>query len=224
LTSISDQIEQAVAVLAAGGVIAHPTETVFGLAANPDSAEALERLLALKGRAESKGFILLIPSPAILSRMIKPASLADPLVQALMARFWPGPLTLVLPVLASVSPLLTGGSGCLAVRHSSSALVGDLLTAWGGAIVSTSANRADAPVLRDHRQVRQEFVDGVGCVVSGHCSAARLPSTLLTVNAGGVRLLRSGAVPVAAIQAVLKKVAPQAVLSVAPGVAEIPPQ
>lgn len=224
MASLADQIKRAVAVLAGGGVIAHPTETVFGLAADPGSSTALEKLLALKGRAEGKGFILLIPDRAILPEFIQPDSLTDPLVNSLIEKFWPGPLTLVLPALSSISPLLTGGRGTVAVRHSSSVLVQDLLKVWGGAVVSTSANRADTVVLCDRQQVFEEFGAELGYVVSGLCKASSMPSTILEAYQGQVRLLRPGAVSTASIQDVLWGVDPLLTVQAAVGGSETPPQ
>ncbi|MBF0357685.1 MAG: threonylcarbamoyl-AMP synthase [Magnetococcales bacterium] len=198
-------IKLAVEVLSNGGVIAHPTETIFGLGAAIDSPEALRRLLSIKGRDHKKGFIILIPSREMLSKIVQPDSLLQPVTQALMDRFWPGPLTLVLPALTNISPQLTGGSGYIALRHSSSTLVAELLEALGGAIVSTSANRSGGPALLDRQQVIKEFGSELGCVVSGPSLRSPLPSTVLKVTPqGSVELLRSGAVASTSIQEVLQ--------------------
>ncbi|MBF0453352.1 MAG: threonylcarbamoyl-AMP synthase [Magnetococcales bacterium] len=199
-----DQIREAVKVLESGGIMAHPTETLFGLAVDPDNQEALERLTQLKGRSANKGFILLVPNRAILTNYVPPECLLAPTVQALLDAFWPGPLTLVLPALPTVSDLLTGGRSTLAVRHSPSPLVESLLADWGGALVSTSANRSNTPALSNPDQIAALFGKALGCVVSGAVDADALPSTLVKVGAdGAVELLRPGAVPMATIQSVV---------------------
>jgi L-threonylcarbamoyladenylate synthase len=219
------KIKQAVAVLHGGGVIAHPTETIFGLGVAANNSKALNRLLLLKGRSKAKGFILLIPDQTFLLDIVQTQSLKNPLVQALIAKFWPGPLTLVLPALPEVSSLLTGGSGYIASRHSSSLLVEELLTVLGGAVASTSANRSGGPALIDHHAVSQEFGADLGYVIPGSCSASPLASTVLMVekNSNKVNLLRAGAICIASIRAALLEVDPEVDLDVHDEV-ETPPQ
>ncbi|MBF0447618.1 MAG: threonylcarbamoyl-AMP synthase [Magnetococcales bacterium] len=200
-----EQIRQAVAVLTAGGVIAHPTETVFGLAADPTNRHALDRLLALKGRQPNKGLILLIPDRSVLNEFLQPRTLIDPGVQALMDRFWPGPLTLVLPARPGLPAPLTGGGDFIAVRHSPSPLVADLLAVWGAPLVSTSANFSGQPVLNDHQAVLAAFGAQVGVVIAGCCSASAQPSTVVIMDPdrGRMQLLRSGEIALAVIRGVL---------------------
>ncbi|MBF0445082.1 MAG: threonylcarbamoyl-AMP synthase [Magnetococcales bacterium] len=213
-------IKEAVAVLQGGGVIAHPTETIFGLGVAADNSEALDRLIHLKGRSKAKGFIVLIPSRKFLFDLVQAPSLESSLVQALMAKFWPGPLTLVLPARPEVSSRLTGGSGYIASRHSCSPLVAELLGALGGAVVSTSANRSGGPSLFDHHGVKHEFGAELGLVIPGSCPAATLASTVLMVekNSNSVKLLRSGAISIKAIRATLQEVDPLQDLTVPDGV------
>jgi L-threonylcarbamoyladenylate synthase len=209
-TNNSKKIKQAVAILQGGGVIAHPTETIFGLGVAANNSEALDRLFLLKGRSKNKGLILLIPDREYLLDIVEAQSLKNPLVQALMATFWPGPLTLALPARPEVSSLLTGGNGYIASRHSSSPLVAELLTAFGGGVVSTSANRSGGPPLLDHLAVDREFGDELGYVIPGSCSVSSLASTVLMVekNSNRVKLLRSGAVSLESIRAALWEVDP----------------
>ena len=183
--------------LATGQVIAHPTETVFGLAADPFNPAAIKRLLLLKGRSSAKGFILLIPDRTWLERLILPPS---PLAQKLMAHFWPGPLTLVLPARSNLSAEVTGSSGFVAVRHSPSPLIMELLHAWQKPLASTSANLADQRPLCCTADVRQQWGDAIAIVLDGHSQPGAIPSTLLHVEAGRARLLRTGAVSIAQLQ------------------------
>lgn len=208
----AESIAKAVVELARGGVIAHPTETIFGLAVDPGNQQALERLLAIKGRKQKKGFILLVPGRNSLLNIVRPTALFDPVVTALMTQLWPGPVTMVLPVLPTISPLLTGGGEYVAVRHSPSPLVNQLLSAWQGIIVSTSANRSASGVLGDHQAVAAEFGPELGYVIPGHCQQKSKPSTIIKIAADKIELLRSGAMPIASIQAVLQKTASHLVL------------
>ncbi len=212
-----DQIDWAVSALQRGEVIAHPTETVFGLAADPGNDSALERILALKGRARGKGFIILLPDRRALAGFVDHAALHDPLLEALADKLWPGPLTLVLPARDSLSPLLTGGRGTIAVRHSPSALVADILAAWGGALVSTSANRADSPILYSHEAVIGEFGDRLGHVLPGSCPRDSKPSTIVALDRGRAVMLRAGAMPVDVIADVLSRVDRRLEIQAAPG-------
>ena len=186
-------LEEAVAALARGEVIAHPTETVFGLAADPFNPEALERLLRLKGRAPDKGFILLVAGAgeAETGRLIEPPT---PLARRLMERFWPGPLTLALPARAGLPPLLTGGRTHLALRHSSSPLVAALLSVWRGPLVSTSANPGGQPPPRHGDVVRRQWGAALSVVLDGVSDAAAVPSTIVRVEGDRADLLRVGAV------------------------------
>ncbi|MBF0110316.1 MAG: threonylcarbamoyl-AMP synthase [Magnetococcales bacterium] len=183
-----------------GGIIAHPTETVYGLGADPFHPEALQRILSLKGRDAAKGFILLIPDRPAL----------DPLVAAipvtarrLMEHFWPGPLTLILPARPGLPAPLTGGRSTLAVRHSSSRHVTTLLEFWNRPLVSTSANRSGAPPLRDGKQVIDLFGAEIDCLQLGHCPPDTPPSTIVAFDEKQPRIIRMGTITQAMIRAVL---------------------
>lgn len=191
--------ETAGRALANGQVIAYPTETVFGLGVDPHNPAALERLAQLKGRAPEKGFILLIGDPAQLTALTRPHSATT---LKLMDHFWPGPLTLVLPALPGLHPLLTGGTGSIAVRRSPSPVVAQLLNVWGGPLVSSSANRGGEPVCAGADEVRVRFGDEVATVLEGEASVDGTPSTVLGVTGDEGILFRAGAVDGAAIRAV----------------------
>ncbi|MEO5371721.1 MAG: L-threonylcarbamoyladenylate synthase [Magnetococcus sp. DMHC-1] len=194
-------IAKAVSALHRGEIIAYPTETVFGLGVDPFHDGALAGLLALKGREASKGVIILVGSRRQLADLILPPSR---LAQEVMDRFWPGPLTLVLPALPGLSPLLTGGGDHLAVRLSSAPRVAALLRAWGRPLVSTSANPSGGEPARDAATVQHMWPRGVAAVVPGRCAPTSLPSTVVRVDERGITLLRPGAVPHTQVEAVLE--------------------
>ncbi|MBF0460345.1 MAG: threonylcarbamoyl-AMP synthase [Magnetococcales bacterium] len=193
-------VQRAVLALAAGQVIAHPTETVFGLAADPFHPVAVQHLLCLKGRLASKGFIVLIPDRQGLDRLILPPV---PLARRLMDHFWPGPLTLVLPARPDLPAEVTGGGGWLAVRQSSSPLVAALLHAWQGPLISTSANPTGQPPARSAVEVHRHWGAAIAVVLAGATPVEAQPSTLLQVEGERVQLLRAGAVAEEAWRAVV---------------------
>lgn len=199
--TISDlALQHACDALAAGQVIAHPTETVFGLAADPFHPTALHRLSQLKGRTTSKGFIVLIPDLDWLDRLILPPSA---LAQRLMAHFWPGPLTLVLPARSDLPVAVTGENHFVAVRHSSSPLVGALLQRWHGLLVSTSANLTGQPTASSSLAVYQQWGIRIPVILEGETPTHAQPSTLLQVKTNRVHLLREGAVSAAQLRSVV---------------------
>ncbi|MEO5349655.1 MAG: L-threonylcarbamoyladenylate synthase [Magnetococcus sp. YQC-3] len=192
-----DLLQRASRALADGQIIAHPTETVFGLAVDPFNPRALQHLLQLKGRAANKGFILLIPDEYWLNSLVEPPS---PLAKRLIHHFWPGPLTLLLPARPGLPITVTGGSGLLAVRHSSSPLVAALLRLWQKPLVSTSANPTGHPPARSATEVQQYWRTAVAVILTGPGSTDSQPSTLLQVVADRVRLLREGSLTMAQLQ------------------------
>lgn len=186
--------------LALGQVIAHPTETVFGLAADPFHPDAIARLISLKGRCSTKGFIVLIPDQAGLKPLVdSPSALA----RQLMDHFWPGPLTLILPARAGLPVALTGQSQGIAVRHSSSPVVTELLHRWQKPLISTSANLTGYPPLCSAAEVRKLWGEAIPVVLEGHTPVNALPSTILHITANRALLVRVGAVSVAELRGAL---------------------
>lgn len=188
--------DQAVAALHQGEVIGLPTETLFGLAADPMNPQALARLIRMKERPADKGFILLIRGPEDLPALTQPPS---PLAQRLMDAFWPGPLTLVLPARPDLPPLLTGSTGFVAVRHSPSPAVRQLLALWQAPLISTSANRAGEPPPATSQEVRTIWQPERLLVIDGLIHPHAKPSTLLRIEGHQATLLRAGAIPVEAL-------------------------
>ena len=202
-TLLSDTFQQAHQALVAGHIIAHPTETLFGLAVDPFNPEAIMRLLRLKGRLASQGFILLIPDRTSLDGLIMPPA---PLARRLMDLFWPGPLTLLLPARPEVPQAVTGGRVFVAVRHSSSPLVAGLLAVWQRPLVSTSANLSGQPTACSAAAVHKQWGSRVAVIIAGQTPANAKPSTLLRVEGEHLSLLREGAIS----GACLRKLVPDA--------------
>jgi len=144
------RIAEAARVLASGGLVVYPTETLYGLGADALNPAALSRLIELKGRKPGKPIAVLISDLAMLAELA--IDIPAP-AQALMRRFWPGPLTIVLRARNHVSPLLTGGGG-IGVRLSSHPLATALVSALSRPVTTPSANPAGLPPPRSLAQAR----------------------------------------------------------------------
>lgn len=168
-----------------GGVVAYPTEAVFGLGCDPDDTAALTRLLALKHRPATHGLILLAASfEQALPFFEDPGAQ----IMARIQRSWPGPTTWILPA-AQVHPLVTGGRNTVAIRVTDHPLCQALCGEFGGAIVSTSANITGHRPARNVLQVRKQFGITLDGIVNGKLGTARQPSQI--IDAASNRILRS---------------------------------
>jgi L-threonylcarbamoyladenylate synthase len=179
-------IRRAAAVIRAGGVIAYPTEAVWGFGCDPVDGEAVARILAIKRRPASMGLILIAADIAQVEDWIEPMSRT---VRARIAVTWPGPVTWVLPAQPSVPEWLHGGRGTLAVRVTAHAQSAALCRATGFAIVSTSANRSGHPPARTGIQVRRWFGDELDLILDGATGGRGRPSEIRDASSG--RALRA---------------------------------
>ncbi|MCC2638545.1 MAG: tRNA threonylcarbamoyladenosine biosynthesis protein RimN [Moraxellaceae bacterium] len=176
------ELELAVQSLRAGQVIAYPTEAVWGLGCDPFDAAAVQRLLVMKGRSEAKGLILIAADIAQVESWL--AALSDSQKQAVFAT-WPGPYTWVVPA-ASAPRWLRGEHDSLAVRVSAHPGVQALCRAWGGPLVSTSANRSGQPPLADAADLRREFGDALGHILPGALGGDAKPTEIRDAVTGVV--------------------------------------
>ena len=173
--SLGKQIENAVTALRAGGVVAYPTEFCYGLGCDPQNDNALERLINIKQRQAEQGVILIA---AELDQVYQYAELDSlPLVQQIKES-WPGPNTWLLPVRESVSNMVSGRHSTVAMRvtaHPASRL---LCQEFGGAIVSTSANRHAQNELLTAREVEAEMGVELDYIVNAPLGGASKPSAI----------------------------------------------
>ncbi len=186
-------------VLRAGGVVAIPTETYYGLGVNPFDAVAIDRLIAIKGRPDGKPILVLIGDRAQLDGLV---THIPPAAQALMEAFWPGPLTLVFPASKRLPDNLTAGTGTVGVRLTSCPPLATLLRQIGP-LTGTSANRSGASPICTAQDVDQFLGNDVAVIVDGGATPGGLPSSVVTV-CDGVALLREGAIDRSQIQAALR--------------------
>jgi L-threonylcarbamoyladenylate synthase len=199
--SLSDRaLGQILSFLRSGGVIAFPTDTAYGLGADPFNEGAVRRIFEMKGRAETKPILVLVDSIAMANSI---ARLSDTAL-ALAERFWPGPLTMVLPARASVSATVTAGSETIGVRWANNVFTQRLLEAFGRPITATSANRSGLPSAVTAEEVRVQLGDSLEMLVDGGELPAREGSTLLDVTQIPVRLLREGPIAKAELSDVLR--------------------
>lgn len=178
-------------LLARGGLVIFPTETLYGLAADHANPRALDRLAALKGRAETK------PFPLILAQASEAQSLArdiPPQAQALMGRHWPGPLTLVLRARPGLHPRLVSGSGGVGMRLSPHPVAAGLARALGRAITATSANLAGQPAAARPQDLDPALLAGADLLLEAGPTPGGPASTVLDCLAWPPKVLRQGAV------------------------------
>jgi L-threonylcarbamoyladenylate synthase len=194
------EIDTAVQTLRDGELVAFPTETVYGLGANAQNPAAVRKIFAAKGRPENHPLIVHLDSPRFLHRWVREVS---DTATKLAERFWPGPLTMVLPRALNVHDVVTGGQDTVAIRVPSHPMAQQLLTAFGGGIAAPSANRYGrlSPTRPEH--VRDELGDAVKVILDGGECQIGLESTILAVNGSEVRLLRPGAVTAGQLRTVI---------------------
>lgn len=176
-------IAQAAHFLRHGGVIAYPTEAVWGLGCDPHNEAAVMRLLALKQREVDKGLILIAASEVQLAPYIDMASLYEAQRAAVRAS-WPGPNTWIVPASTNAPKWITGAHTGIAVRVSAHPTVIALCNAFGGALISTSANRASEPAASSRDTLDPVIVTGVDAVTFGETSGLRRPTMIRDARSG----------------------------------------
>ena len=198
-----EEIDRAVEALRNGEVVAFPTETVYGLGADAQNANAVRKVFDLKGRPATHPLIVHIDHPRMLERW---ALEVPPAARALSERFWPGPLTLVLRRAPAVDLAVTGGQDTVAIRVPGHPVAQQLLRSFGSGIAAPSANRYGrvSPTRAEH--VREEFGDAVRIVLDGGDCKIGLESTIVSCVGEVPRVLRPGFVTLSQLRAVVPEV------------------
>ncbi len=176
-----------------GGIIAYPTETFYGLGADPFNEDALERLFELKGRPRGKPILVVIREVSELTLLA--ADIPD-VATSLIKRYWPGPLTLVFRAKEGLSELLTGGTGKIGVRLSSSPVTQRLVEILRSPLTSTSANPSGMSPARDYKEVLEYFGDAVDVVIKAERLSTGKPSTVVDVTAEKPVVIREGVIKI----------------------------
>ncbi|MFV7772169.1 L-threonylcarbamoyladenylate synthase [Shewanella marisflavi] len=168
-----------------GGVIAYPTEAVYGLGCDPDNDEAIQKLLDLKQRPWQKGLILVASDFSQLTPYIDQSVLTEQQLEFAFSK-WPGPFTFIMPKQPGLSKLLSGQFDSLAVRVSNHAGVQALCQALGKPIVSTSANFTGEDPAMTAQEVIRQFDGKIDGLVAGSLGAEPKPSTIIDVISGKI--------------------------------------
>ena len=184
-------IHMAADALLAGGVVAYPTETFYGLAVDIRNEAAIRRLFSIKKRSATRPVLILIVCVEVLDQYV---GSIPPIARRLMDAFWPGDLTLVFEAGQRVSPLLTGGSGKIGIRLSSHPVATALARAIEGSISGTSANLSGQPACSNAHEVLNCLGSGIDLILDAGETAGRVGSTVLDVTVQPLRVLREGVV------------------------------
>lgn len=185
----SFELEKAVAILKRGGLVAFPTETVYGLGADAGNPDAIRKLYAAKGRPADHPVIVHLADAAQLTQWSREIT---PVANKLAQRFWPGPLTLILRRTPGVNDALTGGQDTIALRIPSHPMAQALLVKFGGGLAAPSANRFGHVSATTAQHVREELGASVELVLDGGQSEVGIESTIVDVTGVQPVLLRPG--------------------------------
>ena len=196
------QIRTAVEVLANGGVVAIPTDTLYGLAVCAFDESAVLKVYELKGRPDGMALPLLLADAEDARRCAEEVSQA---AWALAERFWPGALTLVVRKSAEVPYGVTAGMDTVALRVPDHPIPRTIAKSLGAPITGTSANLSGRPGLTSAAAVRREFGDSIDFVLDGGDAPGGVASTILDLSGGEMRVLREGAVSWGEIEAALRR-------------------
>jgi L-threonylcarbamoyladenylate synthase len=196
-------IDEAVAVLRRGGLVAFPTETVYGLGADAANPAALARLFAVKGRPPWHPVIVHLGAPDWMARW---ASEVTPEAARLAERFWPGPLTLVLRRAPDVLDAVTGGQDTVGLRVPAHPVARALITGFGRGIAAPSANRFGRVSPTTAAHVRADLGADVDLVIDGGACDVGIESTIVDVSRGAPTLLRPGRITAEEIADALQQV------------------
>jgi L-threonylcarbamoyladenylate synthase len=186
-------VERAAACIEAGGLLIFPTETVYGIGADFNDIAAIHRVFAAKGRQTEQALPLLVSTQDQLDQVI---SFLPSNARILIDRFWPGPLTLVLPAHSEVPRVLTGGLPTVAVRQTASPIACALIDRLGKPVIGTSANRSGQPPATSAKEAASTFSNDIDLILDGGQTTVS-PSTLVDVSGTEVSILRYG--PIAEI-------------------------
>lgn len=185
----AEAVAGAVAALKRGAVIVFPTETLYGLGADVSNSAAVDKVFQLKGRHPGNPIPVLVANRDMLLGLV---SDVPPLAEKLIARFWPGPLTLVLPAHRDIPRPLVNATGSVGVRISSQPIANELVQALGHPITATSANPSGQPPARTIAQARTYFGGVIDRFIDRGELTAKVGSTVAAVIGDTIRIIRLG--------------------------------
>jgi L-threonylcarbamoyladenylate synthase len=182
--------DEIVSFLRRGGIIAFPTDTAYGLGVDPFNDAAVDRLFNVKGRREAKPILLIVDSVPMAESVSHPPRNFYEVIE----KFWPGPLTLVIPARPQLSVSVTAGTGTIGLRWPVAPFANTLVRRFGCPITATSANRSGEPATITAGEVRSQLGGSLDALIDGGALPARGGSTLLDLTSDPPVLLREGPV------------------------------
>jgi L-threonylcarbamoyladenylate synthase len=185
----AEVITAAVAGLKRGEVIAFPTETLYGLGADALNPAAVEKVFQLKGRDSKNPIPVLVADREMLFSLV--ASVPS-LAEKLIVRFWPGPLTIILPARRDIPAPLVNAAGGVGVRISSQTIAAELVKALGHPLTATSANPSGQPPARTAQEAKEYFSDQIDIFIDGGTLASTTGSTVVEVLDDSLKIIRAG--------------------------------
>jgi L-threonylcarbamoyladenylate synthase len=180
---------EAVAALERGDVIAFPTETLYGLGADALNAAAVEKVFQLKGRDPTNPIPVLFADRVMLGRLVLDV---PSLAETLIAHFWPGPLTIVLPARREIPQPLVNAAGGVGVRISSQPIANELVQALGHPLTATSANPSGQPAARTVNQAKEYFSTNIEICIDGGSLTSITGSTVIEIAGDRIKIIREG--------------------------------
>ena len=185
-------LEDAISVLQRGGVIAFPTDTVYGIGASLDHPEALRRIYDLKGRAAHKPLPILVSRPEVVHRL---SPEVDQRLIALAQFFWPGALTVVMPAAEHLPAEVKAPDNTIGVRLPNHSIPLSIAEHAGGAIATTSANISGQDAAHTATEIQDAFGGSIDIILDGGFSPESNPSTVVRSSNQEIEILREGAIP-----------------------------
>lgn len=194
------EIVGAVAALRRGEIIVFPTETLYGLGADALNLTAVEKIFELKGRDSANPIPLLVADRRMLDTLVAEVS---PLAEKLITKFWPGPLTIVLPARKNIPGPLLNSSGGVGVRISSQPIAIKLINQLGRPLTATSANPSGKPGARTVEEAKRYFAGKIDIFVNGGELPSKTGSTVIEIRKDSLAIIRAGEIGRAELQRVI---------------------
>ncbi len=185
------KLEEPAQIIKNGGIVVFPTETVYGIGANALNAEAVKKIYEIKKRPLSKPITLLVNSIDMIERVAKDIT---PFEYAIIKKFFPGPLTIILQKKDVIPDIVTSGGRTVGIRMPANEIALELINRAGVPLATPSANISDKPSKTNIKDVMSDFPEGVDCFIDGGKSKIGVASTIVQVIDGVPHMLRQGTI------------------------------
>ena len=203
IISDKDNLQQAAQILKEGGLVAAPTETVYGLCANALDETAVKNIYKAKGRPSDNPLIVHIANLDMLKPLVQEVS---PIAQKLMDAFWPGPMTLIFKATDLIPKVVTGGLNTVAIRFPSHPTINKLIKTSGLPLAAPSANTSGKPSPTNFTRVYEDLNGKIDCILEGEHSEYGVESTVIDTTGDIATILRPGGITLEMLEGVLTKV------------------